>query len=155
MSERLRISARACRPPELSVQTEVDEKPAESPAVIETKMKVPQRFSNQDSIPYSSKLQPILRPRSSRVILVQDHSRGAIVFVVVTNSSRSLLAAAISRKAETQSSTTGESTASGRGYFAPAGCRETPDERLQKVQHVAGWNYSTPLIEEMFSYICF
>jgi hypothetical protein len=132
MSERLRNLRSRLQATELAVQTVVDEKPAESPAVIETKSESPvPKIPSPTKIPspakYSSKLS---RPSPSK--LAQPSSSKITAGVPSSSSSSQtlrerLLAAQDSRKAETQSSTTGESTASGRAAALRA--------RLDAVKH--------------------
>lgn len=124
MSERLRNLRSRLQATELSVQTVVEESPAVIKAKSEssvskipfpTKIPSPARYSSKLSKPSPSKL---AQPSSSKIAGVPSSAQ--------TLRER-LLAAQDSRKAETQSSTTGESTASGRAAALRA--------RLDAVKH--------------------
>ena len=132
MSERLRNLRSRLQATELAVQTVVDEKPAEPPAVIEpkrespvskipspTKIPSPARYSSKLSQPSPSKL---AQPSSSKIAALGASSSSSSQTL-----RERLLAAQDSRKAESQSSTTGESTASGRAAALRA--------RLDAVKH--------------------
>jgi hypothetical protein len=128
MSERLRNLRSRLQVTELAVQTVVDERPADS-AVIEAKSespvsKIPSPTKIPSPVKYSSKLsQPspskLAQPSSSKIAGVPSSSSQTL--------RERLLAAQDSRKAETQSSTTGESTSSGRAAALRA--------RLDAVKH--------------------
>jgi hypothetical protein len=131
MSERLRNLRSRLQATELAVQTAVDEEPAESPAAIETKSESPvSKIPSPTKIPspakYSSKLSrpspsKLAQPSSSKIAGVPSSSSSSQTL------RERLLAAQDSRKAETQSSSTGESTASGRAAALRA--------RLDAVKH--------------------
>jgi hypothetical protein len=120
MSERLRSLRSRLQATELAVQTVVEEKPTtESPAVIETKSESP-NIPSPTKIPSPSKYSSRLsRPSPSKLTQPSSSSSQTL--------RERLLAAQDSRKAATQPSTTGESTASGRASALRA--------RLDAVKH--------------------
>lgn len=129
MSERLRNLRSRLQATELVVQTVVDEKPSESPAIIETKSKSPvAKIPSPTKIPsprHSSKLsQPspskLAQPSSSKI-------PGTLPSASSQTLRERLLAAQDSRKTVPQPSTTGGSTSSGRAAALRA--------RLEAVKH--------------------